>query len=105
MIVNISPSKRINKRYQVLMDNGKTYDFGLKDGSTYLDHKDETLRKNYWLRHLGNNTEQKLIENLVPSPSLFSAYLLWGPYTNINKNISNLNNLWLNRKNSKKLKK
>ena len=39
MIINISPSKRINKRYQVLMDNGKTYDFGLKDGSTYLVDK------------------------------------------------------------------
>jgi hypothetical protein len=35
--------------------------------------------------HLGNATEYKLITNLIPSPSLFSAYILWGSYTDIEK--------------------
>jgi hypothetical protein len=31
---------------------------------------------------------------LVPSPALFSLYLLWGKYTDLNDNINHLNNLW-----------
>jgi hypothetical protein len=29
-------------------------------------------------RHLGNKKEKYLIDHLIPSPSLFSYYLLWG---------------------------
>jgi len=36
------------------------------------------LRANYWKRHLANRTEDERITNLVPSPALFSAMLLWG---------------------------
>lgn len=87
-----SPIK--NKRFRVYMNNGKYYDFGLYNGSTFIDHKDIKKRKAYWARHYGNIKERKLIDNLVPSPSLFSAYLLWGEYSDLDKNIQELNKLW-----------
>ena len=76
MIIKIENSPVKYKRYRAFMDNGKHYDFGLDTGSTYLDHRNKTIKRNYWLRHLGNPTENKLINNLVPSPSLFSALFL-----------------------------
>lgn len=94
MIIKISDSPLKYKRYRVLMDSGKTFDFGLKNASTYLEHKDKTMRENYGKRHLGNHIEKTLIENLVPSPALFSYYLLWGKYTDLDKNVQYLNNLW-----------
>jgi len=94
MIVQITKSPVAHKRYRVKMDNGKIYDFGLDVGKTYIDHKNKALRKNYWARHLGNPTERKLIQNLVPSPSLFSAMLLWGPKLTIKENATLLNNMW-----------
>ncbi len=77
MIIDIENSSKKNKRYRITMDNGKFYDFGYRYGSTYIDHHDLTKRMNYLKRHLGNKNEKELIENLVPSPALFSYYLLW----------------------------
>ena len=94
MITKIINSPVKMKRYRVYMDNGKHYDFGLKGGETYLDHKDLTKRENYRKRHLGNSVEKVLITKLVPSPSLFAYYLLWGKYTDLQKNIDYLNSLW-----------
>lgn len=94
MIVKVEKSPVKYKRYRVTMDNGKTYDFGLLGGETYIDHRDANKRRNYWLRHYANATEKELIDNLVPSPSLFSAYLLWGAHTTLDKNVTELNNLW-----------
>jgi hypothetical protein len=94
MIVELKPSPKPMKRYRVIMDTGKSYDFGLKGGETYIDHKDKKKRNAYWARHCGNDTERRLIDNLVPSPSLFAARLLWGDYTDIEKNISQLNQEW-----------
>lgn len=97
MIIKIEKSNVKHKRFKVTMDNGKTYNFGLDTGSTYIDHKDKTKRENYRKRHLANATEKKLIENLIPSASLFSMILLWGPHTNLEDNIKYLNNLWKNK--------
>jgi hypothetical protein len=91
MIIDIKPSKKAYKRYQVTMDNGEKYDFGSKHGSTYIDHHDKEKRNNYWARHTANSIEHQLIYNLVPSPSLFSAYLLWGHFKHIDNNIIYLN--------------
>jgi len=92
-IINITESKRKHKRFKVYLDDGSEYDFGLKDGSTYIDHKDKDKRYLYWVRHYGNKTERDRIDNFTPSASLFSAYLLWGKYTNLEDNIK-----WLNKK-------
>ena len=91
MIVEITDSKKPSKRFCVRLANGKTFDFGLKNGSTYIDHRDKKLRANYWKRHLANRTEHERITNLIPSNALFSAALLWGDSTSLNKNIQTLN--------------
>ena len=93
MIVEIIDSKKQSKRFCVRLDDGKTFDFGLKNGSTYIDHHDVKKRENYWKRHLANKTEHRLITNLIPSPALFSAMLLWGDSTSLNKNMRDLNHL------------
>jgi hypothetical protein len=94
MIVAYQESPLKNKRIRIFLNDGRHYDFGLKGGMTYIEHRNEKIRENYWKRHLGNKTEKKLIENLIPSPALFSAYILWGKYFNIDENIKMLNLLW-----------
>jgi hypothetical protein len=98
MIVSVTKSPVKNKRFRVLLKNGRHYDFGLLGGSTYIDHHDKKLRDAYWKRHYANPTEKKLIDGFIDSPALFSAYLLWGDSTNLDKNIRDLNHL-MNSKN------
>ena len=94
-IIKLENSPVKNKRLRVILNNGDKYDFGLLNAETYIDHGDKEKRLNYWARHLGNPTEEYRIQNLIPSPSLFSAYLLWGETTNLNKNIKILNKLFM----------
>jgi hypothetical protein len=94
MIVEIKRSPLEFKRYRVIMDNGKKIDFGYKFGKTYIDHHDKLIRRNYWKRHLANETEKRLIKNLVPSPALLSAMLLWGEHKTLKENAVELNRLW-----------
>jgi hypothetical protein len=91
MIDTISESPKPNKRYRVVMHNGKHYDFGLANGKTYIDEHNEEKKANYWKRHTANKRENELISNLIWSPSLLSAYLLWGPYETIQRNAEYLN--------------
>ena len=93
-IIKLIKSKRQNKRYRVYLENNDHYDFGLDTGKTYIDHQNITKRDNYRKRHLGNDTEKHLIKNLIPSPALFSYYILWGDSTDINKNINILNKMF-----------
>ena len=97
MIVSISKSKVQHNIFVITMNDGKKYNFGLDTGSTYIDHHDKQIREAYKARHYANGIEQKLIDNLVPSPSLFTWFILWGPYTNIEKNVRHLNALWENK--------
>jgi hypothetical protein len=92
-ITGITESEKPNKRFQVILQNGKIFHFGLKNPKygTYIDHKDKDIRFRYWARHYANASEKYLIDNLIPSRSLYSAYLLWGPYHDIKKNIKALN--------------
>lgn len=90
-IVKFEASPIKIKRYRVYMDDGKHYDFGLKGGSTYIDHGDAIKRTNYLKRHMGNDNERYLIQNYIPSPALFSALILWGYSTDLDKNIKFLN--------------
>ena len=93
-IVSVTQSPRKTKRLRVVLNDNRYFDFGLKSGKTFLDHHDETKRqKNYLKRHLGNEKEKHLIDNLIPSPSLFSAFLLWYG-KDLNKNIDELNKLF-----------
>ena len=93
MIIKVVISPLKTKKYRAIMSDGSKIDFGLKGSSTYLDHKDETKRKNYRVRHIANNREHYLIKHLIPSPALLSFYLLWGPYDNLHHNIQYLNEM------------
>ena len=92
-IISIEDSKRKKKRYKVTLDNGQIFHFGLKTGSTYIDHHDKRKKEAYRKRHLGNEIEKHLITHLIPSSSLYSYWILWGNSTDIMKNIDELNKL------------
>jgi len=97
-IIRIIKSPLPNKRLRVYLQDGSHYDFGLKNfdgsyGSTYIDHENIKKRHAYWMRHYENKYEHFLIKNFIVSPALFSAYILWGPYPNIQKNVE-----WLNHR-------
>jgi hypothetical protein len=93
-ILKVEQSPMKNKRFRVFLDSGKHYDFGLDTGSTFIDHGDNKKRNAYIARHFGNRVEKQLIENLVPSPALFSMFLLWGKYDSLEKNIDYLNDVF-----------
>ena len=90
-IVDIIDSDREKKRYKVVLNNGKMYDFGLRGASTYIDHHDKQKRDAYLKRHIASPLEKQLLMNLVPSPALFAAALLWGPHMSLYDNINHLN--------------
>ena len=93
MIKEVITSPLKTKKYRAIMSDGSKIDFGLKGSSTYLDHKDETKRNNYRVRHLANDKEHYRIKHLIPSPALLSYYLLWGNYETLDDNIKYLNKL------------
>ena len=98
MIISISKSPRTNKRFRVVVKrkDGTTenVDFGYLGANTYIDGASDKTRENYLKRHMANATEKRLIENLVVSPALMSARILWGSSRDITKNIASLNRDW-----------
>jgi hypothetical protein len=95
-IIKLVDSPLKTKRFRVYLDNSRHFDFGLKNGDTYIDHHNTDKRFNYQKRHFNSKKEQPYIQNLVPSPALFSYYLLWGKSTSIKANIIYLNKLLKN---------
>lgn len=92
-IVELLPSQAENKRFKIVLNidgHEYSYNFGAKDGSTYIDHGDEKKRENYRRRHYANKTEKYRIDNIIPSPSLFSMKLLWGDKTDLLDNLVDL---------------
>ena len=70
-------SKTQNKRFYVIY-NGKKINFGSKVGHTFIDHNDNTLRKNWKARH------SKIIRDdgvpfykIKESPEFWSWHILW----------------------------
>ena len=81
MKVTISDSTNPKKRLMAIFTNDdgkkvKTTHFGLKGGSTFIDHKDETKKKNYLARH-------KVRENWndYMSAGSLARYILWNEPT------------------------
>ena len=96
--MKIDRSNRLGKRFKVILDNGNEYHFGQefhdeKHPITFIDGAPREKRDNYIKRHLGNKTENQLINNLVPSPSLFSMYLLWNT-NSLQNNVKILNDMF-----------
>ena len=92
-IIDLEDSPRAYKRFRIKIMEGdvkKHYDFGLCGGETYIDHEDKKKRTAYLARHLANKKENQLINNLIPSPALFSARLLWGKSSDLCENLINL---------------
>jgi hypothetical protein len=98
MIEEIAPSPLPTKRFRATLvdETGRvhTIDFGQKGSSTFIDHGDVRKKEAYWARHMGNKTERYFIENLIPSPALLSAFLLWGPSKDMMENVKLLNELF-----------
>lgn len=97
MIVEIRPSPLKNKRYvATVLEQGveRKIHFGSKGSQTYIDGL-RTLqeRNNYWARHMASPMERTLIRNMVISPALLSAYLLWGDSKSLFQNVKILNKL------------
>jgi len=65
------------KKRFVAIYKKKEYYFGSPTGYTYVDGADEEIRNNYFKRHMANPTEKYRIDNLIMSPALLSAYILW----------------------------
>ena len=77
-----APSTRQNKRYMIHLQNPKqTIHFGLKGGSTYIDHKDKKKRENYLARHKPREDWDNI------NAGSLSARILWGNSSNILDNI------------------
>tara|TARA_R110001592_G_scaffold41996_2_gene136645 strand:+ start:2169 stop:2459 length:291 start_codon:yes stop_codon:yes gene_type:complete len=81
MNVKIIDSTAKNKRLTAIFtdDKGKkvkTTNFGFKGGSTFIDHKDETKKKNYLARH-------KVRENWndYMSAGSLARFILWNKPT------------------------
>ena len=83
--ISLTPSTRKTKKYMINLqtddDNIKTIHFGSMDSKTYIDHHDKNKRHNYIKRHMKNEDWDN-----VNAGSL-SAFILWGPTTNLNENL------------------
>jgi len=83
--ITLTPSTRQNKKWRVsFVLNNKPYnvDFGDNRYEDYTTHKDKARRESYRARHNNRHIKDVL------SPAFWSWYLLWGPYTDIKKNLS-----------------
>ena len=100
-IIDILLSNNKNKKYTAVILNDKNekikIDFGSKNSQTFLDHKDENKRYNYFIRHYNNPNEKYFIDNLIISPSLLSLFILWNK-GDIIKNINYLNSILKSQK-------
>ncbi len=77
----IKPSTMKNKRLMAIFKNNVIVHFGLRNGSTYIDHQNKIKRDNYLKRHLKNENW-----NDPYSAGALSRWLLWGDYTTLNEN-------------------
>ena len=76
----IVKSNTKNKRFTAIINNKKIH-FGSANGYTYIDHGDDTKRRNYIARHRVNEDWDKI------NAGSLSRYILWGDSRDINDNI------------------
>ena len=91
MIESIDHSPLKNKRFRTVLSDKRHFDFGLMGAQTFIDHGDFQMRENYRKRHMSNVREKYFIDNYIPSPALFSYYILWGESKNLETNVTELN--------------
>jgi hypothetical protein len=89
MLLDVVKSNRKNKRFMAIFSNGKKIHFGLKGGSTYIDHHDVLKRLNYLKRHeVNENWDDPYTAGAL------SSYLLWGNNTTLKDNIKEFNKVF-----------
>ena len=82
--ISLEKSNKPNKKLVIkFSDPNLIIHFGSKYSSTYLDHYDKVKHSNYLRRHKVNENWDQ-----VNAGSL-SAYILWGPSTDLNTNLFN----------------
>ena len=82
--ISLKKSNKPNKKLVITFSEPDlTIHFGSKNSSTFLDHHDKVKRSNYLKRHKVNENW-----NQVNAGSL-SAYILWGPSTDLYENLFN----------------
>lgn len=81
--MKLKDSSAKGKRLTAVFDNGKEVHFGLKGGSTYVDHHRVDLREAYLARHRVREDF-----NDPYTPGALSARILWGPHTSIRENLA-----------------
>ena len=82
--ISLEKSNKPNKKLVIkFSEPDLTIHFGSKYSSTYLDHHDKVKRSNYLKRHKVNENWDQ-----VNAGSL-SAYILWGPSTDLYENLFN----------------
>ena len=77
----IKRSTRKGKKWMVRVD-GRLIHFGAAGMSDYTIHHDKERRKRYITRHQNDHIYD------FTKPGAFSFWLLWGPYTDIQKNFN-----------------
>lgn len=80
--MEIVESDRKDKRLKAIFTNGKNIHFGLKGGSTYIDHGDKNKRDAYIKRHQVNEDF-----NDPYTAGALSRGILWGDSKDIKTNI------------------
>ena len=83
--ISLERSPRKNKRFVFEYKDGdkiKKIHFGYENGSTYIDNKDITKRKNYLARHRVREDWN------VINPASLSRWLLWDT-TSLKENLEN----------------
>jgi len=82
--ISLERSPRKNKRFVFEYKDGdkiKKIHFGYENGSTYIDNKDKTKRKNYLARHRVREDWTKI------NPASLSRWVLWGDNTSLKENL------------------
>jgi hypothetical protein len=89
----IRESKNKNKRFEaeIIEPSGKNkiIYFGAKNGSTYIDHKDQKKKENYIKRHAALNEDWR---NPFTAGAL-SRYILWEK-PNLSEAVKNYENIF-----------
>lgn len=71
--MEVKESKRKGKRYTAYFKDGTEVHFGAKGGQTYIDHRNEEMRKNYIARHGAGNEDW----NNPRTAGALARWLLW----------------------------
>ncbi len=83
MLLRIVPSEKPFKRFKAVfrLESGKLQEihFGLKGGSTFIDHNDPAKRANYIKRH--QPREEIFWKQVGRSPASLARFILWNKPT------------------------